>query len=136
MNRNRALEYAQGRRVFRPALYNEKRLKEYSSDVEHRKMREPRVVDSSASRLNELSEIIIRLNAELGDEDLTIDTDGDDNELFACATDAHNDIATNEGPSIDVDIVAPAGEIESIADQSIVINDPFSGNHLFTLNVR
>lgn len=132
MDFNLALRYAQNRRAFQPAIYNERRMKEYSSDVECHIVKEPAIVDLSVGRLNELSEIIKQLNVELGDEDLTVDADDDDNQNESFEV-AHDDYELDE-ESIPHDDVEPANDID--LNENLVENDALSGNHLYKLNVR
>lgn len=104
--------------------------------------------DQSVARISELAEIIKQLNDELGLEDLTIDSDEDDEDF----TEFHNDAQYNEmdddssesnaelvDNGIESNYHAEYNEMDvgdSEPNAELVKNDPLSGNLIFKSNVK
>lgn len=91
-----AKKYERNHRTFCPAIYNEKRLKEYRSDVSFEEMEIENVVDETAAQLEELSQVVKQLNEQLGVEDLTADDDDDDGDFHGDEFDDENDAPFND----------------------------------------
>lgn len=78
-----ASNYCRERRTFLPPVYNEKRMKEYVSDVGKLHHSNPLAlngfVDAEQEQIDELRNQVNRLNEKVGSEDLTRD-ENDENE--------------------------------------------------------
>lgn len=124
VNHAEAEQYTKKRRSFRPAIYNSKRLKEYSSDIVFDEPICPvtTIVNPLDARLKELQEIVRKLNEELGTEDLTEDIE--------------MEIDTDQPDDAEIENVMEGGPAETDGEEiEHQLNDTVSGNYVYKTNV-